>query len=234
MSYKWPREYKYSTKNYSLKKDGNTSLSKNFKVKEFKSKDAADEIIIAPKLIEVLEALFLQLNAKAINITSGYRTVKHSLAVGGKGEADNHHMGMAADIKVKGQDGKLMSSKQITLALEDMNYDGGIGLINKTNAVHIDVGSKYWFDETNKSVQVPSWYDYWKVKKPVKNEIKHKGTPYILTCEKLRIRSGPSTTDRQVGWLYKGNTFYVISKDGKWYQLESGNWACAKEYSKKA
>lgn len=235
MSYKYPRTYPNGAKKYSLKKDGNKQLSEHFKVKEFKCKDGSDEIVIHDKLIDALEQLFIKLNAKAINITSGYRTVSHSLAVGGKGEADNHHMGMAADIKVKGQDGKLMSSKNITLALEDMNYQGGIGLINKTTAVHIDVGSQYWFDETNKSAQVPSWYDYWKVKKPTETKpIEHKGTCYIITCQKLKVRTAPTTLSKQVGMYYKNDKIYVIAKQGNWYQLESGNWMCAKNYSKRA
>ena len=227
MAYKYPRTYSYATKKYSLKKDGNISLSAHFKLKEFQSKDGADEIVICPQLISVLESLFKKLNAKAINITSGYRTEKHSLAVGGKGKADNHHMGMAADIKVKKQDGTYFSSKEITLALEDMNYNGGIGLINKTNAVHVDTGSLYWFDETNKSARVPSWYSYWGVKKPANITATKEFLVKILDSN-LNIRSGAGTGYKVVGQIKDKGIYTIVETKGtvgkanSWGKLKSG------------
>ncbi len=150
---------------YSLKRNGNAFLSPHFKVKEFACKDGSDTILINPDLIKVLEKLFDKLGAKAINITSGYRTPSHSVRVGGY-RTDQHTKGNAADIKVKKTDGSLFSSKEITLALDDLNHAGGIGLINKNGSVHVDVrGKKCWFDETNGEKLVNSWYKYWGVTK---------------------------------------------------------------------
>ena len=147
-----------SVKTYSLKKDGNTYLSKHFQVKEFACKDGTDKILINTDLITVLENLYSHLNCKAINITSGYRTPTHSVKVGGYA-TDQHTKGNAADITCKKQDGTYYSSNEVCCALEDISHNGGVGRINKTYSVHVDVrGKKCWFDETNNSKTCSSWY----------------------------------------------------------------------------
>lgn len=156
-----------SVKTFSLKSDGNKFLSKHFQVREFACKDGSDKILINTDLIDVLEKLFAHLNCKAINITSGYRTPSHSVRVGGY-RTDQHTKGNAADITCKKQDGSLFSSNEICCALEDINHQGGIGRINKTHSVHVDVrGKKCWFDETNGEKTCSSWYTYLGIKKPV-------------------------------------------------------------------
>lgn len=40
---------------YSLERDGEKSLSKNFKVKEFRCKDGSDPIFIDSELVEILQ-----------------------------------------------------------------------------------------------------------------------------------------------------------------------------------
>ena len=157
-----------AVKTYSLKKDGDKFLSAHFQVKEFKCKDGSDKILINTELIDTLEKLFKHLNCRAINITSGYRTPSHSVKVGGY-STDQHTKGNAADITCKKQDGTLFSSAEICCALEDLSHKGGIGRINKTHSVHVDVrGSKCWFDETNGEKTTDSWYKYLGIVKPVK------------------------------------------------------------------
>lgn len=156
-----------AVKTYSLKKDGEKFLSEHFQVKEFKCKDGTDKILINTNLIDVLEKLYKHLNCKAINITSGYRTPSHSVKVGGY-STDQHTKGSAADITAKKQDGTLFSSNEICCALEDISHMGGIGRINKTHSVHVDVrGYKCWFDEVNNEKTTNSWYAYFGIKKPV-------------------------------------------------------------------
>lgn len=167
---------------YSLKNDGSKQLSAHFRVREFRCKDGSDTILINPDLISVLENLFVQLNAKTINITSGYRTPSHSVKVGGY-STDQHTKGNAADIKCKKQDGSLFSSREITIALESMGHNGGVGLINKQNAVHVDVrGKKCWFDETNGEKIVDSWRSYWGVAKFTVKRCLRNGSAKILTA----------------------------------------------------
>ena len=260
--YKYPRDYYlFPTKTYSYAKSGNIALSTHFKLGEFRSKDKADEIVICPELINnCLEKLFVWLpNVKAINITSGYRSIAHSKTVGGAGANDNHHIGIAADIKVKKTDGTYYSPKEVACALQDNGWEHGIGLMS--TALHVDAGSKYYFDETKKNIQVADWHKYtgittnYKVAaptpapKPVSkpsdtkqtvNTSKptgsnsHKGTAYILTVDSLNVRSRASVNSLKVGKYYRGQTFYVIRWVGAWAQLESGNWMCARNRCRKA
>lgn len=61
----------------------------------------------------------------------------------------------------------------------------------------------------------------------------HRGTPYTMTCDWLKVRKSPSTLSKVVGKYSRGETFYVISRKGNWCQLESGNWMCAGKYLKR-
>lgn len=165
--YQYPRDYKiHKTQTYSYKNNGNIQLSPHFTLKEFRSKgnDGADEVVICPYLINNgLEKLFEWLpNVKAINITSGYRSIAHSKAIGASGAKDNHHIGIAADIKVKKNDNTFYKPAEVACALQDNGWEGGIGLMR--TALHIDAGSKYYFDETKKTggayTVVADWHSY--------------------------------------------------------------------------
>lgn len=212
---------------YSLKKNGNTYLSPHFQVREFACKDGSDTILINPALISTLEKLFAQLDAKAINITSGYRTPSHSIKVGGYAD-DQHTKGNAADIKAVKKDGSLFSSKEITLALEDMCHAGGVGLINKNGAVHVDVrGQKCWFDETNGEKIVNSWYTYWGVSKPAASAV---GTYYPK--ENLNVRSGAgvgnSIVEKNGAKYNTAYPVYEIKRVGTqdWGKIGTNRWIC--------
>lgn len=85
---------------YSLSRDGDKKLSEHFRVREFRSKDGADTILISDELVQVLEAIRSYFG-KPITITSGYRTPAHNREVGGA-KGSQHVKGTAADIKVKG------------------------------------------------------------------------------------------------------------------------------------
>ena len=223
------RKCSLTTKKYSLRSDGNKSLSPHFKVKEFRCKDGSDTIYICPQIIDVLEQLFNFMNAKAINIISGYRTNSHSVKVGGYA-GDVHTRGIACDINVRKQDGNLYKQKDILIALEDMGFNHGIGRIGSDTNVHIDMcDDKCWFDETNGSKTVNSWREYYGEGKAVVNS--HKGTPYTMTCDWLNVRKVPN--GKIVGRYSRGEIFYVIQIVGDWVQLESGNWMCATKWLKR-
>ena len=154
-------------KTYSYKKDKNVKLSAHFSVWEFQCKDGSDKILINTELIDILEKLFKHLNCKKIDIISGYRTPSYSPKVGGY-STDQHTKGNAADFKCMKQNGTYYSSNEICCALEDLNHKGGIGRINKTTNVHVDVrGYKCWFDECNGEKTTDSWYKYLGIKRPV-------------------------------------------------------------------
>jgi len=214
-------------KTYSLKRDGNTRLSAHFQVKEFKCKDGSDKIIVNMDLINLLEQLYDKLGAGAINITSGYRTPSHSVKVGGYA-TDQHTKGNAADITAKKKDGTPFSSKDITLALEDLNHAVGIGLINKNGSVHLDVrGKKCWFDETNGEKLVQSWYAYWGIAKPSEKVI---GTYYPR--EDLNVRSGAGVSyavaEKNGAKYNTAYPVYEIKRVGSqdWGRIGVNRWIC--------
>ena len=85
-------------KTYSLKKDGNMKLSKNFTVKEFRCKDGSDTILISMSTVGILQAV-CDYFGQPITITSAYRTPSHNASVGGA-SASQHVKGTACDIQV--------------------------------------------------------------------------------------------------------------------------------------
>lgn len=236
--YKYPRNYSFPTVKYSAKRDGNKQLSAHFKAKEFQSKDGDDEIIICPYLIEGLEKLFSYMSAKAINVTSGYRSIKHSLAIGGSGAKDNHHFGMAADVKVKKQDGTYFAAKEVVCALQDIGWIYGIGLMN--TSVHIDTGSKYWFDETRRVngayVCVADWHSYTGISNTASpsqsTPSRQESGMYELTCSWLWVRAKPK--GKKIRKIYKGTKFKPLAWNGKWCKIAPNEWIYGKPNSKKA
>lgn len=126
-----------SVKNYSLAKDGEKSLSKNFKVKEFRCKDGSDEILISDELVNLLQNI-RDFFGKAVTITSAYRNAAYNKKVGGATKSQ-HILGTAADIKVTGVD-PLVVARYAEMVLCEK---GGIGYYyNKNNFTHVDVRSK--------------------------------------------------------------------------------------------
>ena len=119
---------------YSLSKDGNTRVSENFKVKEFKCKDGSDVVFICPELVTILQKIRHHFG-KPVHINSGYRTPTYNKKVGGATHSQ-HLYGMACDIRVSGVRPCDVSEYLETL----MNGWGGIGTYD--NFVHVDVRSK--------------------------------------------------------------------------------------------
>ena len=119
---------------YSLKKDGNTKLSQNFKVKEFKCKDGSDVILIHPELVHLLQ-LIRDHFGKAVHINSGYRTPTYNKKVGGATHSQ-HLYGMACDIRITGVSPKTLYEYADWL----LNDHGGVGLYS--SFVHVDVRPK--------------------------------------------------------------------------------------------
>ena len=137
-------------KEYSLKKDGDTLLTKNFKIREFRCRDGSDKILIDTDLIKLIQKLRDHLG-KPIVITSGYRTESHNKAVGG---ATNslHKLGKASDIFCNGVD-----ARDIAKWFYE-NGAKGIGLyINRAQEfVHVDTRDTkyYWIQDGSNTKQV--------------------------------------------------------------------------------
>lgn len=119
---------------YSLSKDGNTKVSENFKVKEFKCKDGSDVILISPELVTILQRIRHHYG-KAVYINSAYRTPTYNKKVGGATHSQ-HCYGTACDIRINGVKPKELAEYVETLLIGW----GGIGVYS--NFVHVDVRPK--------------------------------------------------------------------------------------------
>lgn len=119
-------------KTYSLKKSGDNLVSRNFKVKEFASKDGSDTVLIDSRLVDYLQMIRSHFNAPLI-ISSGYRSSTYNASVGGT-KTSYHTKGQAADIQVRGINPVIVGMYAQTIGV------GGIGLYAyvSNGFVHID------------------------------------------------------------------------------------------------
>lgn len=115
---------------YSKAKDGNTKLSKNFKVSEFACHDGTDTIFISSLLVSVLQNI-RDHYGKAVHINSAYRTEAHNAKDGAP--YSQHKYGLAADIHIDGVKPKELAAYVETL----LPSSGGIGIYD--TFVHVDV-----------------------------------------------------------------------------------------------
>lgn len=118
---------------YSKAKDGGKKLSTNFTVKEFACKDGSDAVLVAPRLVMVLQSIRSHFGA-AVTINSGYRTPQYNTKVGGVAHSQ-HCYGTAADIVVRGKTPAAVAA----YARELMPDWGGVGIYSKQGFTHIDV-----------------------------------------------------------------------------------------------
>ena len=116
---------------YSKAKDGSKKLSTNFTVKEFACKDGSDAVLVAPRLVMVLQSIRSHFGT-AVTIHSGYRTPQYNTKVGGVAHSQ-HCYGTAADIAVRGKTPAAVAA----YARELMPDWGGVGVYD--SFCHIDV-----------------------------------------------------------------------------------------------
>lgn len=108
-------------------------LTAHFCLGEFASGDGADEVLVHPALLHLLETVRAHFG-RPVRINSGYRTVQHNRAVGGKPQS-RHLLGMAADIAVEGTPPAAVQTYAETLGV------GGLGRYK--TFTHLDVEGQY-------------------------------------------------------------------------------------------
>ena len=118
---------------YSKKKDGEKKLSSNFKVKEFACKDGSDAVLVAPRLVMVLQTIRDHFSA-ACDIHSSYRTPQYNAKVGGADQSQ-HCYGTAADFSIRGVSVETVAA----YARKIMPDWGGVGIYKSQGFTHIDV-----------------------------------------------------------------------------------------------
>lgn len=157
---------------YSLAKEGNKQLTKNFKVREFRCKDGSDLILICQETVEILQAI-RDYFGKQVVINSAYRTPSWNKKVGGASNSQ-HVKGTACDIRVKD-----VPSWAVAGFLEDRYTNHGIGYYS--TFVHIDSrGYKSYWKDSGSNVKgsffIGKNYESYKAKpvvipvKPVESE----------------------------------------------------------------
>ena len=128
-----------NVRTYSVSRDGNLFLSPNFQVKEFASKDGADEVKIDLDLIPVVQR-FRDYVESPVIISSAFRTAAHNAAVGGA-PSSYHVFGRALDIPFS-NNYRYLTSRELMARF--FNTLGVKGIIIYQTFVHIDSrNSKY-------------------------------------------------------------------------------------------
>lgn len=121
---------------YSEAASGGKQLSAHFKVREFARGDGSDAVLVAPRLVMVLETIRTHFGT-AVRINSGYRTPQYNAKVGGVAHSQ-HCYGTAADITVRGQAPATVAA----FARQIMPDWGGVGVYARKGFTHIDVREK--------------------------------------------------------------------------------------------
>lgn len=161
-----------------------TQLTSHYKVSEWKCKcGKVHSIKIADTLPPLLEKLMSKIGAVRGDLSSGYRCPTHDKKVGGSGSGP-HTQGYACDIKFTDQNGKIIDSKYVALALEDLGHNYGIGYKcgGNKNYTHIDVKPRKWYGDESKSTSkscCSSFYTYFGVAKTISVEKKPDNKKYI-------------------------------------------------------
>lgn len=116
---------------YSKAASGGKQLSAHFKVREFACGDGSDAVLVAPRLVMVLETIRAHFGS-AVTINSGYRTPQYNAKANGVVHSQ-HCYGTAADISVKGQ-----TPEAVAAYVRQLMPDwGGVGIYK--SFTHVDV-----------------------------------------------------------------------------------------------
>lgn len=155
-----------SVKTY--KSTDKNKLTEHFKVSEFRCKcGGTHNTLISQELADKLEQLRTALKCSKIIINSGYRCSEHDRKVGGSGSGQ-HTTGKAADIVCYGADGKVISSKIVTCAAQDIGFSGIANIDGTYTATHVDVATRKWYGDetiTTSASVTEDFYKHWGLSK---------------------------------------------------------------------
>ena len=156
-----------AVKCYSLKTDGNKYCSAHTKVKEMRSKDGADKILIDTDLMTMIEKLFSKLQCSKYIISSGYRTPSHDKAVGGNGSGQ-HTKGKAADACFYDKKGKIIPAQIVCCVAQDLGFKGIANISKNYRYVHLDMrtnGTYYGNEVVSYRTVTNDFYKYFGISK---------------------------------------------------------------------
>lgn len=104
-----------------------------------------------------------------------------------------------------------------------------VGVLHKNDKVSIDSINGSWGRIYNSDNYISMAY----VKKETTSSKKNSVTTYIINCNSLNIRSGPSTSYKSVGLLHKNDKVSVCEKRGNWCRISNTNKWFNVNYAKK-
>ncbi len=119
---------------YSLAKDGEKKLSRNFAVREFRCRDGSDPIFIDSELVDLLQKIRDHFG-KPVHINSAFRTASYNAKQKNAAKYSQHQYGRAADIWIAGVSVDTLAAYAETL----LPGKGGIGRYYTDGFVHVDV-----------------------------------------------------------------------------------------------
>lgn len=131
---------------FSLAKNGDEKVSRNFTVREFRCHDGSDRILIDTDMVAKLQQI-RDYFGRPVLIGSGYRTLAYNARIGGA-DGSHHTTGKAVDFDVG--IGKAAISPMLVAMYADAIGCGGVGRYIRTDGqswVHIDVGryNGFWY-----------------------------------------------------------------------------------------
>lgn len=209
-------------KTYSLKKDGNKKLSENFLVKEFRSRDGADKILIDEKLVALLQKMRDKFGA--VSISSAYRTAAYNRKVGGVSNSQ-HLYGLAADVTIK-DNSKLPEAARYA---EKIGFNG-VGLDDKYQKfLHLDTRknkSFFRYRANGSTYSVSSFF--------TTVELGSKGEDVKLLQNKLRKLGFKDASGKDLicDGIFGKNTEYALKNFQKKMSLVTDGIAGPKTWSK--
>ena len=226
-----------SIKTYNYNDD--VRLTQHFKSSEWRCKcGKKHDYKIDSNLPIILEKLMSKVGAVRGDVNSGFRCPKHDKEVGGRGTG-SHTQGYACDITFKDKNGKIIPSKNIALALEDLGHKKGIGYRcgGNPNRTHIDVKNRKWYGDekySNTKSCCDSFYTYFGEHKPGNKKYiqlktgvwcrkgigfnfkKYKIIPKNTVCELLKKNAGKSNGYNWDHILYMNEKVYLPNKWNKY------------------
>lgn len=135
-----------AVKEFSMKRDGNTYISRNFMVSEFRCKDGSDKILIDVDFVRSKLQDIRDHFGVPVTVNSGYRTESYNKKVGGA-KKSYHMKGQAFDIVVKGH-----TPAEVARYAQSLDVKG---IIQYNGFVHVDSREvKYWAKNNNGKVTV--------------------------------------------------------------------------------
>jgi len=185
-------------KEYLFSKE-DTKLSDDFMLHEAKCPDS-DTVLVSEELVAKVELLRIAVpNCATVEISSGYRTPKYSVSVGGSAK-DQHTQGNAWDLACFDADHNIIDGKLVSCVAQDLGFNG-IGYMG--NYVHVDVGNRHWFgdEQTGKNIPNDDFYTYFGIARA--EQSKPDPTPEVV--EQPIQESVPNV-----------DVTYQVYADGKW------------------